>query len=186
MRSSLRCWAAACAAGMLLAGCGDSPSPDAPASATGAPKAPKPAANRLPPEMVAAVSAARNTGIVSVHFVLNGIPTVGKALPVDIAIVPHRPMASIVAHFDARDGLALATGESMERQADPVPEKVLKHQLVLLPGKEGVFMVTALVETETEEGMLSRIYSIPVIVGPPGAPPAETPPAPPANPPPSG
>jgi hypothetical protein len=163
----------------LLAGCGDGAPADAPASTTAAPAATKPAPGRLPPDMVAAVSTTRNSGIVSVHFVLNGIPTVGKALPVDIAIVPHQSLASIVAHFDARDGLALATGNALERQADPPPEKVIKHQLVLLPGKEGVFMLTAVIETESDEGTISRIYSIPVIVGSSGAPPAESPAMPP-------
>jgi hypothetical protein len=176
MSPSLTRWIVACAAGISLAGCGDGPSAGAPAPAAAAPQTAKPAASRLPPEMVAAVSSTRNTGILGVHFVLHGIPTVSKALPVDIAIVPHEPMASIVAHFDARDGLTLATGEALDRQVDPAPEKIIKHQLVLLPGKEGVFMVTAVVETETEEGMLSRIYSIPVIVG--GAPADPAPAAP--------
>jgi hypothetical protein len=43
-------------------------------------------------------------------------------------------------------------------------EKPLSHQLVLLPGQEGMFMVTASVETASEEGNITRIYSIPVIV----------------------
>jgi hypothetical protein len=183
MSSSLTRWVAACAAGILLAGCGDGPSGDAPAPSAAAPKPAKPAGSHLPPEMVAAVSSTRNINDVGVHFVLNGIPTVGKALPVDIAIVPHRPMASLVAHFNARDGLALATGDTLERQVDPLPEKIVKHQLVLLPAKEGVFMVTAAVETETEEGVLSRVYSIPVIVGAVGPVPAEPIPAASASPP---
>jgi hypothetical protein len=186
MSSSRNRWVFACAAGIWLAGCGDGAPEDSPARATNAATPARPAATRLPPEMVAAVSSTRNTGILGVHFVLNGIPTVGKALPVDIAIVPHRPMASLVAHFDARDGLALATGDELERQRDPSPEKLIKHQLVLLPAKEGVFMVTAVIETESDEGVLSRVYSIPVIVGPPGAAPAETPAATPATPPASG
>ena len=186
MSSSRIRWVFACAAGMLLAGCGDGAPADAPAPTTAVPATPKTPPGRLPPEMVAAVSTTRNSGIVSVHFVLNGIPTVGKALPVDIAVVPHKTLASIVAHFDARDGLTVATGDALERQADPPPEKPIKHQIVLLPGKEGVFMLTAVVETESDEGTISRIYSIPVIVGPSGATPAETSPTTPASPPASG
>jgi hypothetical protein len=186
MRSSRLCWIGVCAAGLLLAGCDDGPSANAPTSAAGAAKPAKPAATPLPPEMVAAVSSAKNSSVVSVHFVLKGIPTVSKALPVDIAIIPHESMSAVVAHFEARDGLAMATGNVLDRQADPTPEKVITHQLILLPGKEGVFMVTAIIETETSEGAVSRIYSIPVIVGPPGAAPAETPPAPPATPPANG
>lgn len=188
MSSSRTRWIIACAAAALLAGCDDGPSADAPKQATAskASKASKPA-TPLPPEMVAAVSSTRNTDVVSVHFMLNGTPTVSKALPVDIAIVPHDTLTALNAHFEARDGLALATGNVLERLADPKPESVIKHQLVLLPGKEGVFMVTAIVETESSAGAVSRIFSIPVIVGPPdvaapAAPAAPTPPAPATNP----
>jgi hypothetical protein len=111
---------------------------------------------------------------------------VGKALPVDIAIVPHEPMAALGVYFEARDGLALATGTRLDRQATPVPDSIIKHQLILLPSKEGVFVVTAVVETETLEGVVSRIYSIPVIVGPSGAAAAETPAPPPPTSPASG
>lgn len=184
--SRIRWVVAACAAGILLAGCDDGPSAEAPAptpaAATPKPKAP---ASPLPPDMVAAVSSTRNSNVVSVHFVLNGIPTVNKALPVDIAIVPHETMAGLVAHFEARDGLVLATGNALDRQADPAAEKIIKHQLVLLPGREGVFMVTVVVETEAGEGTVSRIFSIPVIVGPPGGAPAAEPPATPDPPPPA-
>jgi hypothetical protein len=171
--SSRLIWAIACAAGILLAACDDAPSGGASATAQGAPKIPKPAGSILPPEMVAAVSSARNNGVVSVHFVLNGTPTVNKALPVDIAIVPHESVTSLIAHFEAHDGLALATGNVMERSSDPTPETVIKHQLVLMPSREGVFMVTAIVETESSEGSISRIFSIPVIVAPQGQAPTD-------------
>jgi hypothetical protein len=46
---------------------------------------------------------------------------------------------------------------------------VLKHELTLLPDKEGMFMVTTIIDTEGEEGSVTRVFSIPVIVGPAGA-----------------
>lgn len=178
MISSRTCWVVACAAGFLLAACDDGPPPDAPATAPTAATPVKPAVSPLPPEMVAAVSSSKNSTTVSVHFSLNGIPTVGKPLPVDIAIVPHGVLSAVTAHFEARDGLALATGSSLDRVTDPAADKVIRHQLILLPGKEGVFMVTAMIDTETGEGSTSRIFSIPVIVGAPAATPAPSPPPP--------
>lgn len=169
MSGSRTSWVVVWAVGVLLAGCDDGPSADASAPAAGTPKTVKPAVSQVPPEMVAAVSSAKNSSVVSVHFVLHGIPTVSKALPVDIAIVPHKSMTAVLAHFEARDGLALATGNVLDRLPDPAPEKVIKHQLILLPSKEGVFMVSAIVETESGEGSVTRLYSIPVIVGPAGA-----------------
>jgi hypothetical protein len=41
---------------------------------------------------------------------------------------------------------------------------------VLMPQKAGVYMVTANLETLGTEGMVSRIFSIPVIVAPAAAP----------------
>lgn len=165
-RSSHSRLIAACAAGILLASCDDSPAPDA--KSTGQPSAkPTRPAGVVAPEMVAAVSSSRNAAVVGVHFTLNGTPTVNKALPVDIALVPHQAIAMLRAHFEAREGLALATGNVFEPLSDPKIEKVIKHQLVLLPSKEGVFMVTVIIDTETGDGSTSRIYSIPVIVVPP-------------------
>ncbi|HTU67444.1 MAG TPA: hypothetical protein VMF52_15960 [Steroidobacteraceae bacterium] len=171
---------AACAAGLLLAACDDSPESAPPSNQVASPTTK--VAPALASEMVAAVSSEANTKVVSVHFALNGSPEVNKALPVDIAIVPHQALTSLHAHFEARDGLALATGNAIDPQADASAEKVVKHQLVLLPGKEGVFMVTAIVDTGTIDGTVSRIFSIPVIVGPAGAAPAAATPAPTTNP----
>lgn len=174
MRPSSVRWVVICAAGVALAGCNDGAPAEVATPAATAPKSTKPAKNLLAADMVAAVSSPRTAEIVGVHFLLNGIPTVGKALPVDIAIVPHRQLASLLAHFDARDGLALASGGELERQVAPNPESVIKHQLILLPGKEGVFMVTVAVETESDAGARTHVFSIPVIVGPPGATAAES------------
>lgn len=174
--SSRMRWVVACAAAVLVAACGDGPSDPAPADATPPPAARKPAVNPLSSGMVAAVSTGSNLRVVGLHFQLKDSPTVGKALPVDIAIVPHVVLSSLKVSFSARDGVAVAAGGEGERIQAPVPEKMIEHQLVLLPDKEGVFMVTALVETEGAEGMISRLYSIPVIVSAAAAePPAETP-----------
>lgn len=164
-RSSHSRLIAACAAGILLASCDDSP-PDPQGSGTTGAKPNRTNAGVVAPEMVAAVSSVRNTAVVGVHFALNGTPTVNKALPVDIALVPHEAFTTLRAHFEARDGLAIATGNMFDALSDPKPETVVKHQLVLLPSKEGVFMVTAIIDTETLDGSVSRIFSIPVIVGP--------------------
>jgi hypothetical protein len=37
---------------------------------------------------------------------------------------------------------------------------------MLLPSREGMFMVTATVDTLSDEGNVVRIFSIPVVVGP--------------------
>ena len=169
---------AALAAGVLLAGCDGAPEP-----AKTAPSGPnKPAAGKtavLPPDMVAAVSAG-STRTIGVHFALKASPVVNEALPIDIAIVPHLAFSSVRAHFEAHDGLALISGETLDAVASVSAEKPLTHQLVVLPKQEGVYMITASVESEGDDGAITRVFSIPVIVAPAAAP-GKTP-APAANP----
>jgi hypothetical protein len=159
--------------GFLLAACGDSP-PEEAAAAPAATTARTPKVAGLSPDMVAAVSAGRSATVISVHFALGKPPVIGQALPVDIAIVPHQDFSSVQAHFDGVDGLAVTVGTAMEPVTDVKTESILKHQLVLLPTREGVFMISATVET------ISRVFSLPMVVAAAETPePAPTPAAPP-------
>ena len=157
-----RLLAVICAA-LFFAGCDDAPQPKTEAAApTNKPVVPK--SQELPPEMVAAVSAGDSASAISMHFALRGLPAVSKAVPVDVALVPHREFISISAHFYGRDGVAVTAGDVMEPVTQSESGKPINHQLVLLPGKEGVYVVTASVETEGSEGTRTRVFSIPVIV----------------------
>ena len=164
------------ASASLVAACGDSPS-DAPAATQTGPAKPAKTAG-LPPEMVAAVAVGRSTSVISVHFALGKLPLVGQALPVDIAIVPHQDFVSVRANFEGPEGLALSVGQELKAVADVKQETVVKHQLVLLPRSDGVFILSATVETESPtEGTVSRVFSLPIIVAA-TAPPAPATPAP--------
>lgn len=159
-----------------LAGCGDPPADESKASADAAKPAAAPKAAALSSQMVSAVSASKNSTAIGVHFALDTTPTVATPLPVQIAIVPHQEFDSVRAHFESQEGLALPVGADFGPVNDVNAEKSLSHQLVLLPSKEGMFMVTVSVETRGDDGNIVRIFSIPVIVGPPQA--AAAPPAP--------
>ncbi|HEY6124424.1 MAG TPA: hypothetical protein VIV63_07215, partial [Steroidobacteraceae bacterium] len=86
------------------------------------------------------------------------------ALPVEVALVPHQKFTMLRVHFETHEGLTIATGDTYGPVTDVSSEKPLTHPLVLLPSKEGMFMVTVAVETEGDEGNITRIFSIPVIV----------------------
>jgi hypothetical protein len=163
------------AATALLGGCGDPPE-EKPAAAA-APKAtgPKPAVAGA--QMVAAVAAGKSVTAVGVHFSLGNTPKVATALPVDIAVITHQEFTSLRAHFESQDGLTLISGEDLAPRTDVKAESTLQHQLVLMPARDGVFMITVSVDTEGKEGIVSRLFSIPVIVTPAGGP-AEPNPAP--------
>ena len=167
----------------VLVACDDAP----PEPQGGAPVVtkvdPPPKLATIAKDMVAAVSAGKSSNVISVHFALRAPPTVNQALPVDVVIVPHREFSSLIVNFTGQDGLTTTSGGSFGPKTDIEIETPVSHQLVLLPTKEGMFMVTSVVETDGAEGNTTRIFSIPVIVsaaasaapaGAPAAPPAAT------------
>jgi hypothetical protein len=151
----------------LLSACEDSEKAPVVADTSAAAKPTKPVGEELPAEMVTAVSANRSSNAVSMHFSLGSRPEVNKAVPVEIAIVPLEEFETVSAHFLSQDGLAVSVGESYGPLSGPAVGKPLRHQLVLLPGREGLFVITASIETTESSGNLTRLFSIPVVVSPP-------------------
>lgn len=179
-----RGWIVALTAGLALAACGDD-APEKPAGpAKTAPAAPKKAV--VGDEMVAAVSAGKSATAIGVYFELGDVPTIDAALPVDIVIVPHQDFTSLQARVLLQgEGLTLVSGDLLQPISDVKAETSIPHKLVLMPRKEGVYMVTVNLDTQASEGSVSRIFSIPVIVAAAGGAstpaPAATPPAPATN-----
>jgi len=159
-------WIVALAVALALAACGDS-APEKSSAPKSTAATPKKA--QLNDNMVAAVSAGKSSTVVGVYFVLGNAPAVDTALPIDVTIVPHQDFVSLQARFYSQgDGLTLVSGDLLPPVTNAMSEKTLDHKLVLMPRKEGVYMVTVNLETEGTEGSVSRIFSIPVIVAPAG------------------
>jgi len=170
-------WIVAFSVCALLAACGDD-APEKPADGKSAANAHRSKGQKVTDNMVAAVSAGKSSAAVGVYFMLGNSPTVATALPVDIAILPHQEFSSLRARFDAPGGgLTLISGDNIEPVENLEAEEPLVHKLVLMPQKDGVYMVTANLETMGTEGMVSRVFSIPVIVAPAGGAAAEAAPA---------
>ncbi len=173
-------WIVALLVGLSLSACGDS-APEKSASAKPAAAVPKKA--KLNDNMVAAVAAGKSSAVIGVYFALGNAPTIDNALPIDIAIVPHQDFTSLKARFYTQgNGLTLVSGDLLQPVTNIQSESSFDHKLVLMPKKEGVYMVSANLETEGAEGSVSRIFSIPVIVAPAGGPTAEAPATAPAAP----
>jgi hypothetical protein len=154
------CTAIACS---LVAACGDAPESTEAGPATSTGNA-KPRKDSLPPGMVAAVTSGDRAGSISVHFELKAPPAIGMSLPVEVAIVPQRKFTSVHATFLAPDGLQLSEGQQLAPRRDVAAGQVISHRLVVQPTSEGIFLISVGVESEGDEGNLTRIYSIPVIV----------------------
>jgi hypothetical protein len=160
--------------GCVSVSCGDS------APAPAGPGNPKTSARKpsVVDNMVAAVSAGKSATAVGVHFLLGNAPSVGKALPVDVVVLPHVDFTSLRARIESQSGLTLISGDGIAPMSGVVAEKAIAHKVVLMPQSEGVYMITVNLETEGSEGTVSRIFSIPVIVTPSsGTPATPTPPA---------
>lgn len=167
---------------VLLAACGNS-APE-PAATNNTAKNPGPKLADPGENMVAAVPAGKSARFVGVHFSLGSAPMVNQALPVDIAIIPHQDFTALGATFQSQDGLTIMSGDKLAPIKDAGAESTIKHQLSLMPSRSGVFMITATVETEGADGIVTRVFSIPVIVGlPEGTEAAQTLPATPKKPP---
>jgi hypothetical protein len=146
----------------LISACGENPEPAASTPAAAA-KPGSPLA-QIPADMVAAVAAGKNADALGVHFALRSVPAAGQTLQVDIAIVPHEAFESLGARFEPQEGGIISGGRELEPKGSIKAEQVITHRIVLEPTREGVFMVTAAVETETLGVSTVRIFSIPVIV----------------------
>jgi hypothetical protein len=148
----------------IISACGDPPEEQQASTPAGGTVAQPKTTGAVPPDMVAAVSAGKASNAIGVHFALRAAPAVNTALPVDVVIVPHRDFSALRVTFDGQEGLTAVSGNTFGPQTNVKSETPLKHQLVLLPAKEGIFTVAAAVETDGADGNTVRIFSIPVIV----------------------
>ena len=163
MPSTVRALMLAVLAGALASACDDAPPAKSAGAGAGASKTQK-TESLVPPSMVSAVSASRTAGLIGVHFKLESPPVVGKPVGVEIAIIPHRPFTALHALFETPDAVILAMGDRFDAPGDLKAETLFSHKVVVQPTQEGVFLITVAVESESEEGTVTRIYSIPVIV----------------------
>jgi hypothetical protein len=162
----IACGVIACAS---LAACGDAPPETQGTGASTGSSQTKRNAGAVPPEMVAAVSSGMGSRSVSVHFELEATPAVGMALPVEIALVPQQKYSLLRAVFSAPEGVQMSQGQQFNPRSDVMPGQVFTHRLVLQPTREGIYLISVGVETEGDDGNITRSYSIPLIVDGGGA-----------------
>lgn len=157
-------------AAALLGGCG-SHSPEGgpggrPAGKTLAKKPPSPA-DEFSRNMVSAVAANKPSMVpVQVKFDLRDRPDVGQPVNVDLAIVPMSASVDRVSgKVEGEEGLELIEGGEIaatERPAEGVP---IRHAVKVLPKREGIFTVRAVVTVEAAGVASTESYAMPVIAG---------------------
>lgn len=161
-------------AGVLaLAGCGSS-DPSSTATGSGNTKARKALKSNSPAkagqedllDMVAAVSASKPGPPVELKFVLTAKPEVGQVMDVDIAVVPRAPVPDEVSvAFQAAEGLEIIDGSQLDKVEKLVDGTAVRHVVRILPKKDGIFTLTAVVSFTVGSQDATRTFSIPVIAG---------------------
>jgi hypothetical protein len=147
----------------ILAGC-DRPPEDGAADAAATAQAKRQKPKDPLADMVSAVSGSRVSEPVELKFRLPHRPEVGKPIDVEIAVLPISPLDRIAANFTAGTGLELRSGHEMAAIANPEPNVPLPHRLTIVPERDGIFFVSAVVLADSEQS-ITRTFSIPIIAG---------------------
>jgi hypothetical protein len=165
--------AAVCLALAALPGCGSKTAdPTASATPSKAHKTAKPKTAAKPGElnladMVAAVSPAKSGPPVEMKFSLAARPEVGQVIDLEVALVPRgSPVPdSLSASFQAAEGIEIVDGSQLERVEKLVDGTPVRHVVKILPKRDGIFAVSAVVSVNLPNQDLMRTFSIPIIAG---------------------
>jgi hypothetical protein len=166
MRSLCRNIAPALAAAALLGGCGShssGPAGGTPAKAV-AGKSVKPI-DELSRNMVSAVANKPSTLPLQVKFELRDRPDVGQPVELDLAIVPMSASVDRVSgKVEAEDGIEVLEGSEIAAAERPVEGVPIHHHFKVVPKREGIYTVRALLTVDASGVPSSDAYSMPVIV----------------------
>ena len=164
-------WCAAVAAGCLgAAGCGSGDQNAQSAATSVKSHKAKSAAPGKPGEMslgdmVAAVSTSKGPPV-ELKFAVPVRPEVGQATEIDVALIPSQPLPdSVSISFQVVDGLDIVDGSQMERVDKLTAGTPIRHVLKVLPKRDGIFALTAVVSYTASSQEMNRMFSIPVIAG---------------------
>lgn len=166
-------WLAALAVGCLgvaACGSGDSKAQSAGTSQGHKPRKAAAAVSNRPGdeslgEMVAAVSPSKGPPI-ELKFALPTRPEVGQVSDIDVALVPSNPLPdSVSISFQVVDGLEIVDGSQMERVEKLTAGTPVRHVIKVLPKRDGIFALTAVVSFSSANLEANRTFSIPVIAG---------------------
>lgn len=116
-------------------------------------------------DMVSAVSGGKGGAPVELKFSLAERPQVGQPVEIDIAVLPVSPLDRVAAHFQAGDGLVLRSGDEMNAVDRPETGVPLPHRITIVPERDGIFFVSAVVLADSPQQSISRTFSIPIIAG---------------------
>jgi hypothetical protein len=161
-------WAAATLAALLAAlnGCGKTEHTDrATTPARHAAKVSQDAAALALANMVNAVGTGKPYADIELKFDLRARPVVGEPVDIDLALIPTQDLDRVSATFQAVEGMELTKGGRSPEVAHPPVGVPISHTLTVIPQRDGVFYVSAIVLADLGSETVTRNFSIPLIAG---------------------
>jgi hypothetical protein len=115
--------------------------------------------------MVSAVAANKPSTLpVQLKFDLHDRPDIGQPLEVDLAIVPMSASVDRVAgSIEGEDGLELLDGGQIAPTDHPPEGVPIRHSVKVLPKREGMFTLHAVLTVDAAGQASTGSYSVPVI-----------------------
>ena len=161
----------ALAATVILLGCGSGETPGVAGGAAKPAAAPRKVqpGDVVSPNMVSAVGGP-HTGpaAVQLKFELRERPDVARPLDIDVVILPaSATLDRLYGKVETGDGLELAEGAQIAPTERPVEGIPIRHSIKVLPKKDGIFTINAVVSADAAGQSWSQTFAIPVIVAAP-------------------
>jgi hypothetical protein len=142
------------------------PPPTEPAPHIAVPAAVKkgPSAEELTAGMVEAASQGKSQLPIQLKFDLKQRPTLGKALDIDIALMPQIDASPANIQVSGGDGLAVAPGTGQIDLAAIEAGQVYRQSVRVTPTADGLLLLSLTVSLKHDETTESRGFSIPLLV----------------------
>jgi hypothetical protein len=159
----------AVAGAVALSGCGSGSGPDG-ASQTAAQAAHRRAVTKDDGLSAGAVSGVAPPGAgptsVQVKFDLKARPDPGQPLDVDLVIVPvYGNIERISGKVVGDDGLEIVGGQDVPMVEKPAEGTPLRYSVRILPKRDGVFTLSAILLVDSAGQSTNQTFSVPVIAG---------------------
>jgi hypothetical protein len=123
-----------------------------------------PSAAELTAGMVEAASQGKSQLPVELKFDLKQRPTQGRALDIDIALIPQIDAGAADIQVTGGDGLTVAPGTNRIDWPAVEAGQVYRQSVKLTPSAQGVLVLGLTVSLKHDEMIESRAFSIPLIV----------------------
>jgi hypothetical protein len=91
---------------------------------------------------------------------------VGQPVDVDLALIPGQDLDRVYTTFQGSEGLEVTAGSKTDEINRPPVGVPITYAVTLVPQREGVLFVSAVVLVDSSSESVTRTFSIPVIAGP--------------------